>query len=120
MAVGNGTCTATRSPSPSICSPGCVQIHTGPVETLKTMGPWFNVLDPGFNLHLREDAIAHAWVVRKPTKDGIVTSLEIFDDRDRVIAIVFGKRKEGEPESEVWRGLLARLVPDGSAGGAAA
>jgi len=92
-------------------SPGCIQIHTGPVETLKTMGPWFNVLDPGFNLHLREDGIAHAWIVRKPTKDGIVTSLEIFDARDKVIAIVFGKRKEGQRESETWRALLSRLTP---------
>jgi hypothetical protein len=43
------------------------------------MGPWLNVLDPGFNLHLREDLIASAWIVRKPTADGVVSSLELFD-----------------------------------------
>src|SRR3546814_191500 len=37
-------------------SPGVVQIHNGPVVTLKEVGPWFNVLDPGFNLHLRAGA----------------------------------------------------------------
>ncbi|MEM9263762.1 MAG: ChuX/HutX family heme-like substrate-binding protein, partial [Pseudomonadota bacterium] len=37
---------------------GCIQIHTGPIQTLKSMGPWQNVLDPRFNLHLRLDKIA--------------------------------------------------------------
>ena len=90
-------------------SPGCIQIHTGPVKKLKTFGTWFNVLDPGFNLHLREDAIASAWVVRKPTADGIVTSLEIFDAQNEVIAFTFGKRKPGDPELAAWRRLVERL-----------
>lgn len=92
-------------------SPGVVQIHTGPVHTLKQMGPWFNVLDPGFNLHLREDAIASAWVVRKPTADGMVSSLEIYDAENRQIAWLFGERKPGKPEREDWRALLAALTP---------
>src|SRR5690348_18119092 len=29
-----------------------------------------NILDPDFNMHLREDLIESAWVVRKPTTDG--------------------------------------------------
>ncbi|MEM9997565.1 MAG: ChuX/HutX family heme-like substrate-binding protein, partial [Bacteroidota bacterium] len=28
---------------------GCIQIHTGLVKKLKEYGPWYNVLDPGFN-----------------------------------------------------------------------
>ena len=42
---------------------GCIQIHSGPIETLKAMGPWQNVLDPRFNLHLRLDHIAEVWAV---------------------------------------------------------
>jgi putative hemin transport protein len=87
-------------------SPGCVQIHTGPVRRLEPRGPWFNVLDPTFNLHLREDAIAHSYVVRKPTDDGIVTSLELFDTAGDTIALFFGARKPGKPELEAWRGLV--------------
>src|SRR5690606_33869635 len=45
-------------------NPGVIQIHTGPIATLKEVGPWFNVLDPRFNLHLRADGIAAAWLVR--------------------------------------------------------
>lgn len=45
-------------------NPGMIQIHSGPVKRVEVMGPWVNVLDPGFNLHLREDHIAQAWLVK--------------------------------------------------------
>jgi len=94
-------------------SPGVVQIHTGPVKKLKQVGPWFNVLDPGFNLHLRDDHIAGAWIIRKPTRDGIVTSLEIYDAAGQQIAWMFGERHEGEPELPAWRDLIDSLPPAG-------
>ncbi len=94
-------------------SPGVVQIHTGPVKTLKQVGPWFNVLDPGFNLHLRDDHIAEAWVVRKPTRDGLVTALEIYDADGGQIALMFGERHEGETELAEWRTLVEALQPAG-------
>lgn len=96
-------------------SPGCVQIHTGPVARVVPTGPWINVLDPGFNLHLRTDAVAESWIVRKPTADGIVTSLELFDEAGRNIALVFGERKPGIPEREDWRELLAPLLATATA-----
>ncbi|MEJ0025680.1 MAG: ChuX/HutX family heme-like substrate-binding protein [Rhizomicrobium sp.] len=90
-------------------NPGCIQIHTGTVTNLKRMGPWFNVLDPTFNLHLREDAIASAWVVRKPTRDGDVTSLELFDKDGFCFAQLFGARKPGKPELPAWRAILGAI-----------
>ncbi|HEY0178742.1 MAG TPA: ChuX/HutX family heme-like substrate-binding protein, partial [Dokdonella sp.] len=86
-------------------SPGVVQIHTGPVRTIKRAGPWLNVLDEDFNLHLREDRIAESWIVKKPSPDGVVTSLELYDARGAQIAQVFGKRKPGTPELADWRAL---------------
>ena len=91
-------------------SPGCLQIHTGPVKKLKEHGPWYNVLDPGFNLHLNEAQIDAAWVVRKPTADGVVTSLELFDADGGIIAQFFGKRKPGLPELEAWRAIVDALA----------
>ncbi|WP_293336013.1 ChuX/HutX family heme-like substrate-binding protein [Parvibaculum sp.] len=88
---------------------GMIQIHTGPVENLKPMAPWFNVLDEKFNLHLREDHIDSAWVVWKPTEDGTVTSLEIFDKDGALIATLFGKRRPGIPEDEAWREIVNGL-----------
>jgi putative hemin transport protein len=93
-------------------NPGMIQIHTGPVKKVVVMGPWLNVLDPGFNLHLREDHIASAWVVRKPTSDGLVTSLELFDSQGETIAMFFGERKPGRPELCAWRELIDGLVGD--------
>lgn len=96
-------------------SPGCIQIHTGPVariEPLEIRGAqWLNVLDPGFNLHLREDAIAHAWVVEKPTSDGTVTSIEAFDPTGELMAMFFGARKPGQPEREDWRAIVRKVTP---------
>lgn len=88
---------------------GMIQIHTGPVQTIRSMGPWLNVLDPGFNLHVREDLIAEAWIVRKPTSDGIVTSLELFDAQGENVAMLFGARKPGAAELQGWRELTGSL-----------
>jgi putative hemin transport protein len=92
-------------------SPGVVQIHTGPVHNIKAMGPWLNVLDNDFNLHLREDHIVESWVVQKPTPEGPVTSLELYDAHGTQIVQLFGKRKPGIPELEAWRALAVGL-PD--------
>lgn len=89
---------------------GMIQIHSGPVKKLVATGPWFNVLDPKFNLHLRDTAIAASWVVRKPTEDGVVTSLELFDADGELVVSFFGKRKPGIPELPQWRTLAESLV----------
>jgi putative hemin transport protein len=83
-------------------SPGVIQIHTGPVQRVQAMGPWQNVLDADFNLHLMEPGVARCWLVRKPTTDGIVTSLEIYDKDGQQIAWMFGARKPGIPEKPEW------------------
>src|SRR5262245_47905157 len=88
---------------------GCLQIHTGEVHKIVPLGPWINVMDPGFNLHLRTDAVTEAWIVRKPTDDGIVTSLELFDANGETIALLFGARKPGIPEQDAWRERIAEL-----------
>ncbi|VWX63045.1 putative hemin transport protein [Burkholderiales bacterium 8X] len=94
-------------------SPGCIQIHSGPVQRIEPMAMrgmrWLNVLDPGFNLHLREDLVETVWIVRKPTSDGIVTSVEAFDREGGLMAMFFGVRKPGQAESESWRRLVAKL-----------
>ena len=91
-------------------SDGVIQIHTGTVKKLLRTGPWFNVLDPGFNLHANTELIDQVWLVRKPTSDGIVSSLEMFDAEGRQLALMFGERHNGEAELEGWRRLLAKLL----------
>jgi putative hemin transport protein len=95
---------------------GNLQIHQGKVRTIRLLerghnGPenWLNILDPAFNMHLRQDLVDTAWVVKKPTTDGIVTAVELFDRDNKLIAQFFGLRKPGIPQNEAWRKLVADL-----------
>ncbi|AHL73667.1 hemin degrading factor [Stutzerimonas stutzeri] len=83
----------------------CIQIHTGPVNNLRWMHHWFNVLDPDFNLHLDTRGITELWRVRKPSSDGVITSLEAFDADGELVVQLFGARKPGIPERDDWRAL---------------
>lgn len=92
---------------------GNLQIHQDvvkkivPIEREETR--WINVMDPKFNLHLRTDLIANSYAVEKPTKDGIVTSVELFDENREMIAQFFGLRKPGQTELTDWKELVAEL-----------
>ncbi len=95
---------------------GNIQIHQGKVRTIRLLerghdGPqnWLNVLDPDFNMHLRMDYVHSAWVVKKPTSEGDVTSVELFDRQNELVAQFFGLRKPGIPEREGWRELVGTL-----------
>jgi putative hemin transport protein len=88
---------------------GCIQIHSGPIHEVKLMGPWLNVMDPSFHLHLRTDHISEVWAVRKPNKDGHVTSIEAYGADGKLIVQFFGKRREGEDERGAWRSLVENL-----------
>ncbi|MEW2915689.1 ChuX/HutX family heme-like substrate-binding protein [Ruegeria sp. ANG10] len=87
---------------------GCIEIHTGPIKEVKQMGPWLNVLDPGFNLHLRTDHIAEVWQATKSTKRGDAISVEAFDAQGALILQIFGVL--AEPDSAaIWNDLVASL-----------
>ncbi|MBK7870614.1 MAG: hemin-degrading factor [Saprospiraceae bacterium] len=88
---------------------GCIQIHTGQVNKIVPMEGWINVMDSEFNLHLKLGGIAEIWETRKPTKDGIVTGIEVFDAEGELIVYCFGKRKPGIPELQAWRDLVSEL-----------
>lgn len=88
---------------------GIIQIHTGEVEKVLEARGWYNVMDERFNLHIDTEKIARAYVVKKPTIDGTVTSLELFNAEGENVALIFGKRKPGIPEMEDWRELVEDL-----------
>lgn len=94
---------------------GCVQIFTGAVEKLMPVENWLNIFNPTFTLHLMENTIAESWITRKPTANGMVTSLELFAADGTQIAQLYGQRTEGEPEQARWREQLATLAGVGAA-----
>jgi putative hemin transport protein len=88
---------------------GCIQIHNGPINKLHPMGPWQNIMDPGFNLHLRSDKIAELWAVDKPTQRGPAVSVEAFDAEGGLIFQIFGLGKEGRNYRKEWAEIVEAL-----------
>ncbi len=89
---------------------GMIQIHTGQIQNVKIQGPWLNIMDDTFHLHLKKDHIHQLWAVRKANADGYVTSLEAFDQAGEMIIQFFGKRLEGTDERQDWRQLISTLA----------
>lgn len=94
---------------------GCIEIHSGPVRNLKPMGPWLNVLDDRFNLHLRADHVAEVWLIDKPTRRGPAISVEAFDQAGSLIFQCFGMRPEKGGDPEAWARLVQSLPAAGAA-----
>ena len=90
-------------------NPGCIQIHTGIIFKTAIMGHWLNILDKTFNLHLNQSSVESIWAVEKPTSDGIVTSVEIFNEAGNCFCQFFGERKPGRTELPGWRDIVANL-----------
>lgn len=95
---------------------GNIQIHQDIVRTIRVLDKghagaeqWLNVLDPHFNMHMKQNNVHTAWVVKKPTTDGVVTSVELFDKEKELVAQFFGFRKPGIPENDAWRILVGKL-----------
>ncbi len=88
---------------------GIIQIHTGEINKIFWQNTWINVMDPDFNLHLETSKIVDVWVVKKPTEDGMVHALEVFNKDGEFIVQFFGKRKPGIPELPEWKSLVEEL-----------
>ncbi len=90
-------------------SSGCTQIHTGPVREVEVAAGRLAVRAPGFSLLGDPGGIATCWVVRKPTEDGGITTLEAFGHDGVCRAILCGQRDPGTPERPEWTELALSL-----------
>ena len=81
------------------------QIYSGKVHKVMEAQGWFNVLNPDFNLHLRDSALRSGYVVRRAG----VTSVEFFDDGGELVVTFFGVRERGKPQPQAWLDLAASL-----------
>jgi putative hemin transport protein len=88
---------------------GTIQIFSGLVRRSFEHERWYNVMDPAFNLHLDQERVAGAWVVKKPTEDGVATSLELYDGDGERVALLFGVRKAGSDGRAAWEALTESL-----------
>ena len=84
---------------------GLTQIYSGKIEKTMAAGGFFNVLDPDFNLHIRDTALRSGWVVKR----GGVTSVEFFDKEGTQVVSFFGVRERGKPQPQAWVDLVDSL-----------
>lgn len=84
---------------------GVTQIFSGKINKTAASGEWYNVLDPEFNLHLRESALSSGWVVRRAG----VTSIEFFDKDGEQVITFFGVRERNQPQPQSWTDLAQSL-----------
>ncbi|MGO3161924.1 heme ABC transporter ATP-binding protein [Sphingobacterium sp. JB170] len=90
---------------------GCVQINTGKLDDIDHTDQWISLSETsGGRLRLNEDAVHSVWHVVKPTVDGDVNSLELYDAEGELIVQFFGERKPGIAELESWREALANSL----------
>lgn len=88
---------------------GCLQIHAGPVKRLKEMGNWQNILDPGFDMHLRRDLLTEVWLLAKPLRGETVQVLEAYDDAGRLVFQMFPLARNGRDYRAQWVQMLTDL-----------
>jgi putative hemin transport protein len=81
------------------------QIFSGVIEKTAASGDWYNVLDPDFNLHLRESAFNSGYVVQRAG----VTSVEFFDKNGELVVTFFGVRERAKPQPQAWVELTRNL-----------
>jgi putative hemin transport protein len=88
---------------------GIIQIHDGIIDKNFTQGGWLNIMDPEFNMHLDMAKVAECWHVVKPTVDGDVNSVELYDSEGELLVTFFSSRKPGTPEREIWRTIIEEI-----------
>ncbi len=81
------------------------QIYSGKITKTAASGDWYNVLDPEFNLHIRETALKSGYVVQRAG----VTSVEFFDKDGELVVTFFGVRERAKPQPQAWVDLTRAL-----------
>lgn len=82
-----------------------IQIFSGKINKVAASPGWFNVLDPEFNLHLRDSAFASGWVVKRAG----ITSVEFYDHNSDQVVSFFGVREPKKPQPASWINMTAAL-----------
>ncbi|MQA18998.1 hemin-degrading factor [Rugamonas rivuli] len=87
-----------------------IQIYSGKVSKVQEAAGWFNVLDPEFNLHLRDNAFNSGYVIKRAG----VTSVEFFDKNGELVVSFFGVRERNKPQPQSWVDMTAALPKAGA------
>lgn len=87
-----------------------IQIYSGKINKVQEAGGYFNVLDPEFNLHLRDSALVSGYIVKRA---GVV-NVEFYDKDGNEVVSFFGVRSRENPVPQAWIDLTAALSKPGA------
>lgn len=93
----------------TVCNKSCAQRYTGKIQQLKSKSEWLSLKGKGFKFYIREINISESWLVCLPSKNGMTTSLEIFDEQGISIASISGKQSDSLPELDTWRRIWTTI-----------
>ena len=91
----------------ALCWTGCLQrigLEAGGSGRLLAQAP-------GLTLWLCEASLGEAWLLRQPSRDGLVTGLHLFDAAGRALAALRGAQPPGGRPSCGWQALIDSLAP---------
>ncbi len=89
---------------------GIHQIYTGPVTSITYERGWHNFHGPHLTLHFNPQGLGHLYLVKKPTREGNIYSLEIFSPQGEEVLWIFGARKPGQAVSPEWTHFIGSLL----------
>jgi putative hemin transport protein len=95
--------------SVAVRSPGVVHRFSGLLHDVSATANTVELAAPWVRVRIETARVAEAWIVRTPSLEGPVTSLEVFDARANVVLSVSAARWPGKPEPAPWNELLGRL-----------
>nr|ELR5133071.1 hypothetical protein [Providencia rettgeri] len=93
-----------------------IQIYTGPIDKITEIMNGKKIVIHGTTeeggksvIRIAKDEVGEAWVVNKNSRDGFITSLELFNKNEEHIAQFYGVRREGQKQDEYWGDLMRKL-----------
>lgn len=94
----------------AVPSPGAVQRFSGLLHDVAETPTGLACEAPWVRVRLETSRVVEVWMIRTPSLDGPMTSLELLDRTARVVASLSAARWPGKPEPEPWRRLVERLA----------
>lgn len=88
-----------------VANHGVRQSHRGGLVRIVRMGPWLNVLDPGFDWHLNESGLTGATV-----EPGDAPSLVLYLAKGGEAARLTASAQATPEQQSAWRGILERAM----------
>ncbi|WP_413988895.1 ChuX/HutX family heme-like substrate-binding protein [Labrys okinawensis] len=88
-----------------VANHGVRQSHRGPLIRIARMGPWLNVLDPGFDWHLNQSGLATVWLDRGDNA-GVILHLAGGGEAARLTV----SPEATAQQRGTWSGILEKAV----------